>query len=217
MLRGLKKRRWIKICLTGLAGLIFLLIFSGEILSGIGGFLVFDDPPVKSEAVVVLNTGMEYYPRLMEAADLYNQEYVKKIVINGNRKTKAYRELEKMGLESCCPWYEERVRILELYNVPRKDIITISAEDVYDTVSEAKAVGKVLIENNISKIIVTTSISHTGRANHIWKKLWEDQLEILTIAAHNDPYSMETWWKHGRETKIVLYEYGSWIFYLLKG
>lgn len=80
--------------------LLFVIVFasSGIILTSVGEFLVIDEQPVPSDAVVVLNTGVEYYPRLIEAANLYNKGLVKKIVINGNRKTVILRELEKKGL-----------------------------------------------------------------------------------------------------------------------
>ena len=86
--------------------LLFLWLFSGAILSGIGQFLILDQKPVASDVVVVLNTGMEYYPRLIEAADLYRKGLAKKVVINGNRKTDVLRGLEKRGFKECCPWYE---------------------------------------------------------------------------------------------------------------
>ena len=50
-----------------------LYLSSGIILTSIGEFLVVDEPPVKSDAVVVLNTGLEFYPRLIQAAALYKQ------------------------------------------------------------------------------------------------------------------------------------------------
>lgn len=192
--------------------MVSMLLFSGRILTFVGEFLVMNETPVRSDAVVVLNTGMEYYPRLVEAAALYRQGFVAKLVINGNRKTETLRELEKMGLKYCCPWYEERIRILELLDVPRKDIVTISAEDVYDTISEAKAVGRGLIANNLSKIIITTSKSHTRRARYIWKTAWPEQFRILAVAAGSDPYAPAGWWREGRQIKWVLSEYGAWLF-----
>ncbi|MFC1840472.1 YdcF family protein [Thermodesulfobacteriota bacterium] len=183
------------------------------ILPSIGKFLVVDDSPIGSEAVIVLNTGMEYYPRLIEAAEIYNNGYAKKIVINGNRKTEALRNLEKKGLVHCCLWYEERIRILELYNVQRDDVITISAEDVYDTISESKAVGEELLKRGITKILLVTSKSHTKRAKHIWQNAWDGKLEIQMVSAKEDPYDTEGWWKSGRQIKWVLSEYGAWMYY----
>ncbi len=199
--------------------LVFLIyLFSANLLTIIGEFLVCDETPVPSDAVVVLSTGMEYYPRLMEAAELYKKGFVRKVVINGNRMTDALRAFKKMGLRSCCPcpWYEGSVRILELLGVPRKDVITISAEDAYDTVSEAKAVGKKIIENDLNGVIVTTSKSHTRRAGYIWKSLYKNRLRIITVAAKSDPYLPEGWWKSGRQIKWALSEYGAFLYLLWK-
>ena len=208
-----KNRKKIYAALCFLCSIVILYAFSGAILSSIGEFLVVDDNPSGSEAAVVLNAGMEYYPRLIEAATLYNRGYVKKIVINGNRKTNVLRKLEKKGLKYCCPWYEERVRILELYNIPRADIVTISAEDVYDTISEAEAVGKKLIEHGILKIVLVTSKSHTRRARHIWRNAFGSKIEIKMVSAKEDPYDPAAWWKSGRQIKWVLSEYGAWVYY----
>ncbi len=65
---------------------VALLYFSlGTLLAALGGFLVINDNPTSSEAVVVLSTGIEYYPRLQEAARLFREGYAEKVVINGNR------------------------------------------------------------------------------------------------------------------------------------
>ncbi|MBW1682560.1 MAG: hypothetical protein JRJ83_14210 [Deltaproteobacteria bacterium] len=48
---------------------------------------------------MVLNTGVEYYPRLLEAAALFKKGRAKWVVINGNRKTDVLRELEGKGFE----------------------------------------------------------------------------------------------------------------------
>ncbi len=213
-----KKQKAIYLVITILILVVILYLFSGTILTRIGEFLVCDEKPIPSEAVVVLSTGMAYYPRLMEAAELYKKGFARKIVINGNRKTDALRGLEEMGLKPCCPcpWYEVSVRILELLGVPRKDVLTISAEDAYDTVSEAKAVGKEIIKAGIKNVIVTTSKSHTRRADYIWKSLYKKGLRIITVAAKSDPYLPEGWWNSGRQIKWVLSEYGAFLYLLWK-
>jgi uncharacterized SAM-binding protein YcdF (DUF218 family) len=204
-------------CGIGILILVSLFYFlSGTILSFFGEFLVCDEKPVPSDAVVVLSTGMAYYPRLMEAADLYRKKFAKKIVINGNRKTEALRSLEKLGLEPCCVWYEGSFRMLDLLGVSKEDIIAVSAENAYDTVSEAKAVGREIIMAGVKSIIVTTSKSHTLRAGYIWKSLYKNRLKIITVAAKSDPYLPEGWWKSGRQIKWVLSEYGAFLYLLWK-
>ena len=197
-----------------LAVLIFLI--SGPVLSLMGEWLVRDEAPVPSDVVVVLNTGVEYYPRLIEAAELYISRYARKVVINGNRKTDVLRALEFKGFEGCCPWYEDRVRMLEILGVPRGDIVTISAEDVYDTVSEAEVVGSALVRRGYRNVLITTSKSHTRRAAFIWKTMFKDQLGVKAVAAARDPYDPEGWWKQGRQIRWVLAEYGAWGYYWWK-
>ena len=192
---------------------LLLWFFSGPILGRLGQFLLCDQKPVAADAVVVLSTGVEYYPRLMEAADLFRKGFARKVVINGNRKTDVLRELEKRGFEKCCPWYEETVRILEVLGVPRKDVLPINAEDAYDTVSEAKIVGRQLMERGFKRLIITTSKSHTCRAYHIWSSMFKGEMFICTVSAKTDPFDVNGWWKQGRQIRWVLAEYGAWIYY----
>ena len=178
-----------------------------------GEFLIHDDLPVKSDAVVVLNTGVEYYPRLVEAASIYKKGLIEKIVINGNRKTDSLRELEALGFKGCCPWYEDRTRILEMLGVPRYDVVPVSAEDAYDTLSEAEIVGEEIFKLGFRDIILITSKFHTRRAAHIWKEIYKSKLDVITVSAKTDPFDPSSWWKQGRQIRWVLAEYGAWIFY----
>lgn len=201
----------------GASALFALLYLSvSPILAAIGRFLVLDDKPERSQAVVVLSTGIEYYPRLIEAAALFREGYAEKIVINGNRKSEALRELERKGFVECCPWYENSLRVLSLLGVPREKVIAISAEDAYDTVSEAEAVGTELLKQRMARIIITTSKFHTRRARYIWEKRFPREFTLRAVPARNDPYSADSWWKEGRQIRWVLAEYGAWIYYFWK-
>jgi len=209
-------KRFIAVVFAVGALVVLIYIASGPLLTFAGQWLVLDEKPNISDAVVVLNTGAEYYPRLIEAADLFRKGLAQKVVINGNRKTDVLRSLEKRGFKECCPWYEDRVRILEMLGVPRKEILTISAEDAYDTVSEAEAVGRELVRERLRRVIITTSKSHTRRAGYIWKTMFGDQLTVCMVAAKTDPYEPSGWWKQGRQIRWVLAEYGAWVYYWWK-
>ena len=92
----------------------------------------------------------------------------------------------------------------------------ISAEDAYDTVSEAKLVGAALIRQGFKRIIVTTSKYHTRRARYIWRHLFAGQLEVSVAAAAEDPFNPESWWRDGRQIRWLLAEYGAWVYYFWK-
>ena len=208
-----RKQKIYTVALFLLCVLIGVFLLSDKILKYIGETLIYDDTPIESDTAVILNTGVEYYPRLIEAASIYKKGLVKKIVINGNRKTDSLRELEAMGFERSCPWYEDSVRILEVLGVPGYDVIHVSAEDAYDTVSEAEAVGEDIVKQGYEKIILITSKFHTRRAEHIWKEMYKGKLNIASVSAKTDPFDPSSWWKQGRQVRWVLAEYGAWIFY----
>lgn len=191
-------------------------LFAGVLFRWLGAFLVVDDSPTTADAVVVLNTGVEYYPRLIEAADLYRKGIAPRIIINGNRKTDILRELEAKGFQGCCRWYENSVRILVLLGVPEGKIIPISVEDAYDTISEAVPVGEAVLKLGHQQIIITTSKFHTRRARKIWQESFQHKLEIFAVAAKTDPFDPEGWWRQGRQIRWVLAEYGAWVFYYWK-
>jgi uncharacterized SAM-binding protein YcdF (DUF218 family) len=191
----------------------FLALIHERILTGIGSFLVVEDIPPKAEAAVALHTGVEIYPRLIEAADLYKHEKAENVVIDGNRKTDILRALESSGYEPSCKWYAEELGVLTYLGVPKDHIIAISAEDAYDTITEAKIVGKILIDNGMSNVILTTSKFHSRRARHIWSRMYQGKLKVYIAPAHNDPFKPDAWWRSGRQIRWVLSEYGAWIYY----
>ena len=89
--------------------LAFLVVIHEKILTGIGSLLVVQDIPQKAEAAVVLYTGVDIYPRLIEAANLYKQVKAEKVVISGNRQSAVLRSLEKSGYDPPCKWYAEEL------------------------------------------------------------------------------------------------------------
>lgn len=214
MSRRKRKALYFGILLLCIALLLYLS--SSWIMIRLGEFLVLDEEPVPSDAVVVLCTGVEYYPRLIEGAELFKKGFARNVVINGNRKTDVMRSLEEKGFERCCPWYEESLRILSMFGVPKDQVMHISAEDAYDTVSEADIVGREILQREFTKIIIATSKFHTRRARFIWNKRFGDRLSICTVSAKTDPFDPKSWWKEGRQIRWVLAEYGAWIYYWWK-
>lgn len=208
---GTHPARWLFI--LGLGGLIAWL----WLLPTLGTLLVRDMPPHQADAVVVLNTGVDYYPRLIEAARLVTEGHAPRIVINGNRKTPILRELEAAGFTPSQPWDTDRKRILNLLGVADERIISISAEDAYDTISEARGVAPALQAQGLRQLLIVTSRFHTRRAGHIWRQQLQGAFQITTIAARKDPFDPNGWWREGRQIKQLMAEYGGWLFYLWNG
>lgn len=193
--------------------LVFITVIHKRILTAAGSFLVLADIPERADAAVVLHTGVDIYPRLVEAAALYKGSKVDKVVINGNRKTDTLRNLEKSGYEPPCKWYAEELGVLSHLGVPKDHVVAISAENAFDTFSEAKNVGRILINNGLTDIIITTSRYHSRRAYHIWRSMYRHELAVHVAPARDDPFSPDIWWKKPRQIRWVLSEYGAWLYY----
>ncbi|MFC1684446.1 YdcF family protein [Pseudomonadota bacterium] len=194
--------------IVGVAGWLWLL-------PALGTFLVTDMPPREADAIVVLNTGIDYYPRLIEAAQLVKEGYASRVVINGNRKSPILRELEAAGFTPTIPWDTDRRRILNMLGVTDERILSVSVEDAYDTISEAKGVAPSLRQQGFKRLLIVTSRFHTRRAGYIWSRLFDNDHVIIPVAARKDPFNPQGWWQEGRQIKQLLAEYGGWLFYLL--
>lgn len=194
---------------------LLLYYFRADWLGYLGHSLVIDEPAT-AEVAVVLSTGVDYLPRLLQAAKLYRDKRVKRILINGNRKTDIIRRIEEEGFVSCCKWYENSLRILEMYGVPPAQVWAVDAEDVFDTVSEAQTLKPFLDTHGVNTLIITTSKFHTRRARYVWRKVMEKEQGIYSSAAADDPFDPDNWWQHGRQVKQVMGEYGGMAYYLWK-
>lgn len=207
-----QRHRWLRRLLLLALLLALAWLAAPALLGAAGRFLVSDDRSSVADAAVVLATGIDYYPRLIEAAALYREGRVARVVIDGNRKTDVLRDLEAQGFVPSAPWDEDSRRILELLGVPRPAVLSVSAEEAYDTVSEARLVAPALHAAGIGSILVTTSKSHTRRAGYIWRRLHGDRFKVASVAARADPYQPDGWWRSGRQIRWVLAEYGAWLY-----
>ncbi|THB81686.1 MAG: YdcF family protein [Desulfobacteraceae bacterium] len=204
------------LCFTAVCT-VFATIFHRPILNRAGQFLVVDHSDVNTDAIIVLNTGLEYYPRLIEAASLFNRGIADTIIVNGNRKTDALRDLENLGFVPGCPWNDAHLRILKLLDVPQDRVVSVSLEDAYDTVTEAHGLLKVLQKQGLKKVTITTSKFHTRRALYIWQQMLGPEIQVYVTSAKADPFDPAGWWSEGRQIRWVLAEYGAWVYLAIKG
>ena len=91
-------------------GSLSAVFFQGQLVRLPGHSLIVDNPSATADVAIVLTTGVDYLPRLLQAAQLYRDNRVKKVLINGNRKTDAIRELEKQGFIPACKWSENSLQ-----------------------------------------------------------------------------------------------------------
>jgi uncharacterized SAM-binding protein YcdF (DUF218 family) len=187
-------------------GVIFIvgIIFSERLLSHVSRVLVYEDPLVKADAIVVLSGGNGN--RIEAAAKLYREGFGKKLFFSGFR---VYPETYSSALMKT---YAVKL------GVPETNIVTSIPDVEVSTRGESLANLELLKANSIKKFIIVTSAYHTRRTNLIYKKsvlLLGYDFEFLVYPAP-DPYvPIKSWWKIRSGQKGIFLEYAKSIAYYL--
>lgn len=192
-------------------GLGLMLLARLWLLPAMGHWLVEDGAPVAADQIVVLATGAEYYPRAIEAARLWQAGHAPRLLVNGNRKTATRKALEARGYRSPRPWTEGLLHLYEFLGVPAAKVTPVSLPDAFDTVSEAQGLVARMGDAPPRSVLLVTSRFHTRRAATIWRRALGAGATVVPIAARSDPFDPDHWWRHARQIKWVMTEYGGWL------
>jgi uncharacterized SAM-binding protein YcdF (DUF218 family) len=206
------KKRKITNIVAAMIG-ILLFLFLGMTL--VAHSLVRSDEPLKADAVVVLAHGTEIYQRMIQA-ELYQEGYAPRVVINGGRVHPVVKEMEKKGFSREWKWDEEYHAYLQFIGISLDDVIFVQLEEPIDTWSEAALLGEKLKQLGMKKLIITTNKYHSRRAGYIWEKLYGDAFTIGVVPVQGESFSPWFWFKNRRQFKWTLYEIGSWVFLLTR-
>ena len=192
----MKKSFLIKIFLVVGIISVIAIIFSEPLLKGVYRVLVYEDPLVKAEAIVVLAGGNG--SRIETAARLYHEGFGEKLFFSG------FRVYPETYTSSLMKKYAIKL------GVPEDKIITWIPDVEVSTRGEGTANLELLNKNRIKKIILVTSAYHTRRAKLMYENavsLLEYDIEFIVHPAP-DPYvPIEGWWKLRTGQKGIFLEY----------
>jgi uncharacterized SAM-binding protein YcdF (DUF218 family) len=169
-------------------------LFSTSFLTLAGGFLVRDDGPRKADAIVVLG-GDEFGMRVLKGAELAQAGYAPCVLVSGppsllgNEADMSIEYAKRKGFP---------VALFRPVILPR--------EGADSTRTEARYLGNYLEKNGVHSILLVTSNFHTRRALSLWRKT-NPWLNIAVVAAPDQYFTPETWWKSRAGKKTFLYEW----------
>ena len=185
---------------------VFLLIAGRLLLPFVGGALVSEDKPVRSDLIVVLMGGG--LNRVFEAVDLYNANYGERILMVESYQP-GYAQAASKGIS--VPREAEIAKLAAVQSGVPEDAITILAGNAKSTKDEALVVRKYLQEHkNIDSVIITTSPTHSGRAKKIFIWAFSDldrDIKVLSCPDTYDKFDSSNWWNNPEDTEQVLLEY----------
>jgi uncharacterized SAM-binding protein YcdF (DUF218 family) len=179
-------------------GVIFVVgvTFSEPLLKSVAQALVYKDPLVKTEAIVVLAGGMGN--RIETAARLYQEGYGEKLFFSGFEMYPGTYTSTLMKNYS-----------MEL-GVPEDKIVASIPDVEVSTRGESVANLELLNKYHIKKFILVTSAYHTRRS----KLMYEDavlflgyDIEFLVCPAPDPFVPILDWWKLRTGQKGIFFEY----------
>lgn len=179
-------------------GIIFIMgvIFTEPILNSVSRALVYEDPLVKVDAIVVLAGGNG--SRVEAAARLYREGFGEKLFFSG------FRVYPETYTSTLMKNYALKLK------VPEDKIITWIPDVEVSTQGESIANLELLNKNHIKKAILVTSAFHTRRAKLLYEKAISSlgyDISILIYPAPDPLVPIKGWWKLRTGKKSIFFEY----------
>jgi uncharacterized SAM-binding protein YcdF (DUF218 family) len=180
--------------LFGLAGWLVSAVFRTTVLTTAGAFLVKEDGPRKTDAIVVLG-GDEFGTRAVKGAELAQAGYAPYVLVSaptallGNESDATIEYAKRKGFSAA---------------LFRPTVLPPDAAE--STRTEATYLGNYLKKNGVRSILLVTSNFHTRRAGNLWRHA-NPWLNIAVVAAPDKYFTPETWWKSRGGKKTFLLEW----------
>ena len=166
-------------------------LFRASILTAAGQFLIEDDGPQKSDAIVVLG-GDDFGTRIVKAAQLQQAGYAPYVLVSGPPHL--------LGPES-----DETIEYARRQGYS-PSLFRPLPSNADSTRTETAILGQYLREHGIKKILLVTSNYHTRRAAKLIRKqnpgIW-----VVVVAAPDPYFTPSAWWRTRNGQRTFLYEW----------
>jgi len=191
-----------------------ILVTGLLVIRNMGKYLVFRQNPAKADIIVVLLGPIP--DRALQAFDLYNAGYARKIVF-ANEFQYGADKLKPFGIE-----LENTASVLKRTLIKlgaiEEDVILLKRTTA-STQEEALAIAEyVQLHKEINSILLVTSSYHSRRTYNIFSKaLKKSDREITVISSPSiyTDFNQYGWWKDRDSAKMVFLEYLKLLNYYL--
>lgn len=174
-----------------LAALVGILLFRAPLLTALGSYLVVDEAPVKSDAVVVL-AGDAFGNRVLKAGELVREGWAPYALVSGT----------PLLLESEAAL---NIQYAESKGYPAAYFRPFERE-MDSTRAETADIGGELCREGVHSILLVTNNYHTRRAERLMKRA-DPSLRVRVVAAPDHYFTPDGWWKTRSGQRIFLYEW----------
>ncbi len=185
-------------------------LYLENILKSIGDFLIVENQLKKTDIIIVLAGSIP--DRTMEATDIYNDGYSKKILLTKEILPKSFEILLEKGVK-IPEGYDINKIVLTSLGVSDDDIESLDKR-VQSTYEEASAVKDFLMENGYDSLILVTSKTHSRRAYLTFRSFLGNEIEIINKPTKYDDFNPDAWWTKRKDAKELFFAYIKMLFYL---
>ncbi len=173
--------------------------------------LMVNDPPRKSDAIVVLAGGEP--GRAWQAADLYKDKLAPYVVLTKDAPTVDEEELRKHGIE-LVDGRGNYFRVLRGFGVPEDRIVTVDGY-VDDTLSELTRVRQLSEQRGWKSLIIITSNYHTRRSRLTARYALGSGISFTVVSSSHGGLNRDDWWKNNGDVRTFLIEFEKLVAYTL--
>jgi uncharacterized SAM-binding protein YcdF (DUF218 family) len=184
-----RRFRWF---LSAAALIAIVLLTRSYWLAALGRYLVQSENPAPADLIVV-PAGDYFGNRILTAAELVRRGLAPRALVSG--PSGVYGQFE-------C---DLAIAFAARHGYPESYFLPFPNES-RSTASEAEAVISQLRKLHAHRIEIVTSNYHTRRARSVYRSLAQD-LEIRVVAAPDQYFSPDGWWKSREGRKIFLVEW----------
>lgn len=187
----MKPRRRIVVLAVVLAVAVWL--GRARILTAMGAYLVDASPPEKADIAVVL-AGDIRGRRILTAADLVKNDYAPVALISGPNRIYGAHECDLAIAFAVKQGYPE-------------SYFAHFEDDVWNTGEEVAAIMLELRRRHVHRVLLVTSNYHTRRALKLFRKAAAGEITAIAVAAPDDFFTPDGWWKNREGQKTFLSEW----------
>lgn len=184
------------------------VVFKENLLRQCSVFLIREDQPQPSDAIIVLSGGG--YDRGNKANQLYQAGFAPVVICTGANPIYDIRSFGLDTLES----HASAANLLRL-GVPDSSIQILTAGT--STVEEADTLKHFLSMNGYKNVLIVTSRLHTRRVKKVLAQKWKDTpVKYRVCGAPSSRFDELNWWKSEDGLIALNNEWLKTVYYLLK-
>jgi uncharacterized SAM-binding protein YcdF (DUF218 family) len=188
--------------------LALLALFHRQILLGIGGYLIVEDPLRKVDAIYVLSGNAQ--DRGKAAAALYQQGYAPELVCLGGEE---HDDLQLYGINLLTATMTQKVALA----AGAPDSVIRLLPEGSSTFEEFEAITADCKARGYQDIMVVSSRFHTRRIHMFFRKrLCFEGINLVLRGSYESSFDERAWWKKEPGLLFVNNEYIKMAYYWLR-